>query len=146
MVTNVVTNMVANGHRTLTSHRERRAMTAWLTAFALFVQAFFPLATAWAFDGQGDGQIGGVQVICTANGVKTIAIDGDGNPIEDQAEQPTCPFCVLHASAAILTPLAPELGAKVLDAKRTVIRPTADVLGAVWRAGPNPPRGPPAQA
>lgn len=130
------------GQRTVKTKPARRALTAWLAVFALFVQAFAPLGSAWAFDDQS----GGLQVICTANGVQTIAVDRDGKPIDPQAEQASCPFCVLHASAAILTPTVPAVGEEVADTRQAVLRPVSDVHASLWRAGPRPPRGPPARA
>ncbi|MFC1672617.1 DUF2946 domain-containing protein [Pseudomonadota bacterium] len=120
----------------------RRASVAWLAVFALFVQAMAPLSAAWA---SGTGAGGELQVICTANGVKTIAIDQDGLPI-DPTEAVTCAFCVLHASGAILTPKISERFTHSVVEQDSYALVLSDVHANLWRASPRPPRGPPLSA
>lgn len=133
---------LTTGHLRSKPRNAWRAATAWLLAFALFVQAFMPLANAWAYESNADG----VQVICTANGVQTIAVDRDGNPLEpQQSVQTSCPFCVLHVSAAVLAPTLSGPSTRIEEtATRVSYRTEADLQVSIWRALPRPPRGPPA--
>lgn len=124
------------------THSVRRATMAWLAVFALFVQAMAPLSAAWASEAGAGAEL---QVICTASGVKTIAIGQDGQPI-DPNETATCAFCVLHASGAILTPQIGETVTHTVVEQDAYVLVLNDVHANLWRATPRPPRGPPSSA
>ncbi len=79
-------------------------------------------------------------VICTGQGMMTLRIDDDGNPVP-VADQPD--HCVLaHAADTAVRAEVPPLAAPVLD---TVARPAGDLIRAEgYRAARPPPRAPPA--
>ncbi len=117
----------------------RRAFVAWLALCALFAQALMPLTQALAYDVQADGEL---QVICTANGVQTIAIGEDGKPLEP-ADTVSCPFCTVHKvpgtfSGGIASIIQPDA-----FSKQAFAQPTAHTLSSIWRGIPRPPRAPP---
>ena len=142
-VTEGRTHMVRAGTRFERSFRKTalsRAVTAWLVALSLLVQGLVPLGQALAAEeGFGDN----FQVICTAQGVKTIAVDENGQPT-DPKEAVSCPFCLVHASAVGIAPqdnLSLSFPHETLKASFGVVR--TDRHANLWHARPRMPRGPP---
>ncbi|MFC1672619.1 DUF2946 family protein [Pseudomonadota bacterium] len=123
----------------------RRATMAWLAVFALFVQAMAPLSAAWASEAFGTSMDGELQVICTASGVKTIAIGEDGQPV-NPPDMVSCPMCVVHSASAILSPQLGETVTHSVVEQDTYVPVLNDVHANLWRASPRPPRGPPLSA
>jgi hypothetical protein len=122
-------------------HMTRRAFVAWLAVFALFVQVLAPLSSALAFDAGTDGEF---RVICTATGVKTVALGQNGEPATPE-QGISCPFCLIHAPAALVPPVA-ALGDHIQLTKPDFALPHAQRQANLWRAHPNLPRGPPLTA
>jgi len=131
--------MARFGGLTRKNGKARRAWMAWLAMLALLVQAMTPLSVASAYDADLGDEL---QVICTANGVQTIAIGPDGAPIE-HVQTIQCPFCVMHATPALFTPECAALNVSAPAQTSTFARPRADTSAGLWRAQPRPPRGPP---
>lgn len=121
------------------THVTRRAFVAWLAVFALFAQALMPLTQAWAFDAGAGGEL---QVICTANGVQTIAIGQDGAPIEP-ADTVSCPFCMAHTAPVVFSSEAPTITARALPTGHDFAQPSLYTPSSIWRGAPRPSRAPP---
>lgn len=134
--------MATSGQRTAKMHKMRRAFMAWLAVCALFVQALVPLSSAWAFDATGDDAF---QVVCTANGFKTIIVGEDELPTE-QGNAIACPFCVVHGVSALVPPQESTLSTDADLAKPVFALPRANSHSNLWCAQPRPPRGPPQAA
>lgn len=135
--------MARSGHHFAKTHAQahatRRAFVAWLAVFALFAQVLAPLSSALAFEaGAGDE----FQVICTANGVKTITINQDGEPPHPAAAR-SCPFCITHTAPGIFTPEAITVTATVTPFAQNFAQPIAYVQSSIWRGSPQPARAPP---
>lgn len=133
--------MAHNGRHFKPSQRpaRRHAFAAWLTAFALLVQGLVPLGQALAFESAG----GDFQVICTAQGVKTIAVDENGQPTDPQ-DTVACPFCLVHAPAIGVVPqdgLSLTFPHETLKTAFGVTR--EDRYASLWHIRPRLPRGPP---
>lgn len=120
----------------------RRAVVAWLAVFALFAQALMPLSSALAFDAGTDGEF---RVICTASGVKTLAIGENGQPV-NAVQEASCPFCLVHAATALLPAQAPSVITFARQAKPIFVLPRVQRHASLWRAQPRLPRGPPPTA
>lgn len=133
--------MARSGRLLNKTRMTHRAFVAWMAVFALFAQVLAPLSAAWAFDAKSPSE---VLVICTANGIQTTTIGGDGTPIETPTYGVACPFCVLHVSAAVFSPsLTSSMPAYAGLTRHTFSLPRADVQVSLGRAQPCPPRGPP---
>lgn len=131
--------MTRFGHLFDKTKMTRRAFVAWLSVFVLFAQALMPLTQAWAHDAQTDGEL---QVICTANGVQTITLGLDGEPIE-AVDTVSCPFCTIHAVTGIFTPHTTALSTVVAPIELDVVQPTTFTPSSIWRGAPRPSRAPP---
>lgn len=120
-----------------------RAFMAWLAVVALFVQTLVPLQAAYAFDQNQDGT---VQVICTVNGIATISLDVNGNPVQNDTNPETnsCPFCVLHDAAGISAPAQKSvLSAWFTPSPVRFTQPASHTLSSIWQGGIQPSRAPP---
>lgn len=117
----------------------RRAFVAWVALCALFAQALMPLTQAWAFDAQADGAL---QVICTANGVQTIAIGPDGQPLEP-ADTVSCPFCTVHTTPIAFSSGTPSVVEPVALFEQAFVHAAPQTLFNIWRGAPRPSRAPP---
>lgn len=117
-----------------------RQISAWLAVLALLVQVLLPFGQALAL---GPSQDIEYQIICTANGVKQIPINGDGTPIDAQDAAP-CPFCFTYAAPSLLQP---ETNTFILDSQsdKTVSYAISanDQHTSIWRGTPRPSRAPP---
>ncbi|TXH05318.1 MAG: DUF2946 domain-containing protein [Nevskiaceae bacterium] len=80
--------------------------------------------------------------LCTASGLKTVAVAADGKSLPKPAAQNPCPFCLLTAAGAALPPAAPTLAYLSLqpEAQPAYRAPALPRLGHRPAA---PPRGPP---
>ena len=122
-------------------HRTRHTLVAWLAVFALFAQMLAPLSSALAFDADTDGEF---HVICTASGVKTVAIGEDGKPVKP-VQGMSCPLCLTYAAAA-LVPSVVSFTGYTQRTHSAFALPHADAAANLWRAQPQLPRGPPQAA
>ncbi|MDX1738788.1 MAG: hypothetical protein R3261_11165 [Alphaproteobacteria bacterium] len=84
--------------KTLMPKPTGKASFALLALFAMLFQAVLPLGNAIAADA-GIEQI----VICTPNGIETVSLDADGNPIETETEV-VCSSCILQAAVFLVSP------------------------------------------
>ncbi|MBC8267270.1 MAG: DUF2946 domain-containing protein [Rhodospirillaceae bacterium] len=121
--------------------RPKRQVASWLAMFALLMQVLMPFGQALAFDSPQDIEY---QLICTANGIKQIPINGNDAPLPQQDIGPRCPFCTISFAPVLLQP----------DAIAAVIRKeiTDDVSygrdepsrdATIWRGSSSPSRAPP---
>jgi len=131
--------MARSGRLFSKTHVTRRASVAWLAVFVLFAQALMPLTQAWAHDAQTDGEL---QVICTANGVQTITLGLDGEPIE-AVDTVSCPFCTIHTVTGIFTPHTTAISTVVAPIGLNIVQPTTFTPSSIWRGSPRPSRAPP---
>jgi len=83
-----------------TAGTARRQWTTWLAVLVLAAQVLVPFGHALASNGDQGLEY---QLICTANGVKQILIDANGEPIDAQDVAP-CPFCLTTATLALFQP------------------------------------------
>ena len=135
--------MAHNGHlsrsRVFCMSAPRRIM-AWMAVLSLLVQVLVPFGQALAFDPETDIEY---QIICTANGVKQIALDADGAPIEPQDAR-TCPFCFLTAAPVLLNPGQGQVLVSLEESRAvTFDRLSPQRHASIWRGAPQPSRAPP---
>jgi len=123
--------------------RRGQSRTTWpialLAMLALLVQALIP-AAAMAYE-PGRGQ---AMVICTADGAKTVTVDGqDPAPKKGFAGLP-CSQCVAASLATTQTPDSLVSGPVLYAARAEIAPPMARRGMAPARAPPRPPgQGPP---
>ena len=101
--------MALFGRPVCNAQKRRRTFMAWVAAFALLMEALTPLSVAWASDVLDDGEL---RVICTANGVQTITVDQNGEPVES-TNTGSCPFCLAHMAPVIFNSQAPAVAVLV---------------------------------
>jgi len=134
--------MARSGHhlRSKRSAPSTRRLPAWLALLSLVAQLLVPFGQALALDPIQDIEY---QVICTASGVKQIAVDTDGNPILPQNAAP-CPFCFSHAAPSVLQP---EVGSVFVKHAPDVVvsfaRLENDQHASLWHGVAHPSRAPP---
>lgn len=117
-----------------------RSFVVWLIALSLLLQGLMPLGQALASD---DGFGDNLQVICTAQGIKTITVDENGQPT-DPKEAVSCPFCLVHAPTVGIAPqdaLSLTFPHETLKTAFGVAR--EDRHASLWHVRPRLPRGPP---
>jgi len=131
--------MARFGRRIRKTRTFRNVFMAWMVVVALCVQILMPLSSALAFDVGAGGEF---QVICTANGIRTIAIDLDGVPI-DPADMLSCPLCVMHAVSGIFNPQEIAVAEIVIHVVRDFSRPNPCVRSSIWCGPPRSSRAPP---
>ena len=117
-----------------------RHWTAWLTAFALFVQVFVPFGHALAFDPDSGLEF---QVICTPTGIKQITLNADGAPVDPQDVEPPCPFCFTYTVPALLQPDTVATAFVVASSPSSFTLPGHARYASIWRGTPRPSRAPP---
>ena len=89
----------------------RRAQQQLLAAIAVLVITFASLAPAWAAVINGTAGVAGWVELCSAEGTKRVAVDGNGDPVSSESSKHQtssghCPFCHLQQTPATL-PAAP---------------------------------------
>lgn len=117
----------------------KRAPMAWLVMFAVFVQAMMPLAHAWAFEAQADGQS---QVICTASGVKVIFLDDNAPPLE-HGDILSCQSCMMHNVASVVVPDLTLASTPAPISFEPFARTSAYAPSSIWAHASRPSRAPP---
>ncbi len=117
-----------------------RHYTAWLTAFALFVQVFVPFGHALAFDPDSGLEF---QVICTPTGIKQIPLNVDGTPADPQDVEPPCPFCFTYTAPALLQPDTVATVFVSASQPPSFTHPGHARYASIWRGTPCPSRAPP---
>ena len=96
----------------------RRAHRRFLAAFAVLVIAFAAFAPALANAFGGASPVMWVE-LCSAQGVKRVALAADGEPINtaDHAllMEAHCPFCHLEHVPTTLAPVAPTVAPQPIE-------------------------------
>jgi len=118
----------------------RRRWVTWLAVLALAAQIVVPFAHAVAFDAGVGVEY---EIICTANGIKQIPVNSDGEPIDPRVVAP-CPFCSLTTAPVLFVPMPGTI--IVTDHERvriTFARPAAQSQASIWRGTTRPSRAPP---
>jgi len=118
----------------------RGRWATWLAVLVLSAQVLLPFGQALASNGEQELEY---QLICTANGVKRILIDANGEPIDAQDAAP-CPFCFTSTTLALLQPAETAALIKQPQVAPMVFTPLAH-LGhtSTWRNVSLPSRAPP---
>ena len=78
----------------------KRQVTAWSVVAVLFIQMLVPFGQALSLDTNSDLEY---QIICTADGIKRLAISEDGQPIQPTGVE-TCVFCGTHMPTVMAVP------------------------------------------
>ncbi len=85
--------------------------------------------------------------ICTALGLKTISLDENGEPTEQQGHKAFSQTCFHCANSCSMTALLPQSEEAVYAGLNQIFRPSVtEVLKSKLLATGPPPRGPPAHA
>lgn len=85
--------------------------------------------------------------VCTALGLKTITLDENGEPVEQQGHEAFNQACFHCASSCSMTALVPQSEEVVYAGLNQIFRPSvSEVLKSKLLATGPPPRGPPAHA
>lgn len=85
--------------------------------------------------------------VCTALGLKTITLDENGEPVEQQSHEAFSQTCFHCASSCSMTALVPQSEEVVFAGQNQIFRPSVtEVLKSKLLAQGPPPRGPPAHA
>lgn len=121
-------------------HTMLHTVRAWLAIFAILAQGLLPVGSAVAATlDDGATEI----IVCTANGIQSIALDENGAPVEPKT-QGACPFCILHVTAI---PSEQNFDTTkihfVAQATTVTWSPIHHRPVTVWRATPAPSRAPP---
>ncbi len=85
--------------------------------------------------------------ICTAFGLKTISLDENGEPVEQEQHEAFSKTCFHCASSCSMAALAPQTEEAIYAGLNQIYRPTvAEVLKSKLLAQGPPTRAPPAHA
>jgi len=124
--------------------RARRAV-AWIACVALLFGALSPVVARMMLAAQPDSATW--LEVCTSSGMKRVAIDvgtsTDGSMPDSAAAGADCPFCLLHAVAALPVSVVAS-GLRVPQ-----VRSAPLLVDGTWRMPPGPtwtlasPRAPP---
>ena len=118
----------------------RRRWATWLAVLVLAAQVLLPFGQALASNGEPGFEY---QLICTANGVKQILIDANGEPIDAHDAAP-CPFCFTSTPPALLQPDDFSVLLEQLHVHPVVFARLAHLSHAsTWRGQSQPSRAPP---
>ena len=132
--------------KTLIKATTHRRLIAWACALALLLQGLGPVGQVLAAEADASTGTGvpSVQYICTAFGIKAVPFDvGQPAPSPVNVDSgDTCPFCQVHAAAAVLPERAGAVSFAPTVLTRLAPKSAHFVLASTARA-PIPPRGPP---
>lgn len=118
----------------------KRQVTAWSVVAALMIQMLIPFGQALALDANSDLEY---QIICTADGIKRLAITDDGQPVQPTGVE-ACAFCVTHMPAAMAVPQNfAFLTYDALAERATHTLQSQETQVSVWRAARPSSRAPP---
>lgn len=134
--------------RTFTDRIRSAGLLAGMLAFVVQMMVWSVTMPAMALDG-GPGGLETIS-ICSVDGIRTITVDADGQPVPDDggsgstgAAKGHCPLCPIMAGAGLppQPPLGTPVQAMVLADSRTL---PGDVVAAGWFLSSLQARAPPA--
>ena len=128
----------------------RRKITSWLALSALILNLIVgvsvPMAEAGALTAVSDTELTSTIIICTPNGLRTIVLDANGNPLPDnKSDADLCAFCLplnggqcgtVNVPLAVVVSAEPQV--RILSPEH--VRQTRYSISLTSR----PPRAPPA--